>query len=199
MALPQVSEWRKLPVSLSELCIDTVLRCGQSFRWRKINDEWLVKSFSNPHKVKQSLTKHSRNCALHGRVLSLKQDPDHLHYRVTWPAAKTVTLPTPPPSMRGETGSRNSTQDGTEELLRHYLSLKLDLGTLYDQWSRADSNFKKRAPQFEGVRILSQDAWETLVCFICSSNNNIARISQMVRTVPVQPTNQESLHEHIQS
>lgn len=26
------SEWRKLPVSLSELCINTTLRCGQSFR-----------------------------------------------------------------------------------------------------------------------------------------------------------------------
>ena len=26
------SEWRSLPVSLSELCINTTLRCGQSFR-----------------------------------------------------------------------------------------------------------------------------------------------------------------------
>lgn len=26
------SDWRKLPVSLSELCINTTLRCGQSFR-----------------------------------------------------------------------------------------------------------------------------------------------------------------------
>jgi hypothetical protein len=26
------SEWRKLPISLSELCINTTLRCGQSFR-----------------------------------------------------------------------------------------------------------------------------------------------------------------------
>src|SRR4051812_36270996 len=31
MAL-RVSEWRKLPVSLTELCINTTLRCGQSFR-----------------------------------------------------------------------------------------------------------------------------------------------------------------------
>lgn len=26
------TEWRKLPISLSELCINTTLRCGQSFR-----------------------------------------------------------------------------------------------------------------------------------------------------------------------
>lgn len=28
-----MTEWRKLPVSLTELCINTTLRCGQSFRY----------------------------------------------------------------------------------------------------------------------------------------------------------------------
>lgn len=42
MAMKRIVDWRKLPVSLTELCIDTTLRCGQSFRWRKLNDEWLV-------------------------------------------------------------------------------------------------------------------------------------------------------------
>jgi N-glycosylase/DNA lyase len=37
------------------------------------------------------------------------------------------------------------------------------------------------------VRILRQDPWEALVGFICSSNNNIARISQMVRPAPLPP------------
>ncbi|KXH51789.1 8-oxoguanine DNA-glycosylase [Colletotrichum simmondsii] len=73
-----------------------------------------------------------------------------------------------------------ASEDDTEELLRHYLSLKLDLKSLYEEWSKADPNFRKRAPEFGGVRMLSQDAWEALICFICSSNNNIARISQMV-------------------
>lgn len=57
---------------------------------------------------------------------------------------------------------------------------------LYEQWSLADSNFKKRAPKFTGVRILKQDAWEALLGFICSSNNNIIRISQMVGVMPGQ-------------
>lgn len=70
--------------------------------------------------------------------------------------------------------------DDTEELLRRYFSLNLDLGALYVQWSEADPNFQRKAPEFAGVRILSQDAWEALICFICSSNNNISRISQMV-------------------
>jgi N-glycosylase/DNA lyase len=71
----------------------------------------------------------------------------------------------------------------TKELIKHYLNLEPNLTELYEQWSSADLNFKKKAPQFAGVRILRQDAWEALVGFICSSNNNIARISQMVKTM----------------
>ncbi|KAK5990485.1 N-glycosylase/DNA lyase [Cladobotryum mycophilum] len=146
-----MADWRRLPVSLAELCIDTTLRCGQSFRWRKLNDEW--------------------TCTLHGRILSLKQDSTHLHYKVIWPERSTI-----PPATSVQDKPQ---EDDTEELLRHYFSLHLDLGALYKQWSKADANFRKKAPGFTGVRILNQDAWEALICFICSSNNNISRISQM--------------------
>jgi len=71
-------------------------------------------------------------------------------------------------------------QDDTKDLIRYYLNLEPNLTELYEQWSSADLNFKKKAPKFTGVRILRQDAWEALVGFICSSNNNIIRISQMV-------------------
>ncbi|RWA12460.1 hypothetical protein EKO27_g2655 [Xylaria grammica] len=154
-----MSEWRKLPLSLTELCIDTTLRCGQSFRWQKINDEW--------------------NCVLHGRLLSLKQDESFLHYKVAWPkSSPTSRKSAVSPKEMGDVDIQQG--DDTEALIRHYFSLKHDLAALYDQWSESDTNFKKKAPKFTGIRILSQDAWETLVAFICSSNNNISRISQMV-------------------
>ena len=128
----------------------------------------------------------SRSCTLHGRIISLKQDPTHLHYKVAWPA-KTAAgeFLTPPVSLKSEdeapaSDSGTLSRDDTEDLLFHYLSLKLDLQKLYKQWSKADPNFRKKAPLFTGVRILGQDAWEALVSFICSSNNNISRISQMV-------------------
>lgn len=70
--------------------------------------------------------------------------------------------------------------DDTEDLLKNYFNLQYDLSDLYQQWADADPNFRKRAPKFTGVRMLNQDAWEALVGFICSSNNNISRISQMV-------------------
>ncbi|KYK56850.1 8-oxoguanine DNA-glycosylase [Drechmeria coniospora] len=112
---------------------------------------------------------------MRGRIISLRQDPLCLHYRTTWPdhQPKARNLP-------HLNGSASPSVDDTEDMLRRYFSLNLDLVSMYKQWSDADANFRKKAPGFTGVRILSQDAWEALVCFICSSNNNIGRISQMV-------------------
>ncbi|OXV07159.1 hypothetical protein Egran_05075 [Elaphomyces granulatus] len=168
------SEWRKLPLTLSELCINTTLRCGQSFRWQKLpeNEEW--------------------RCVLHGRVISLRQDASHLYYRAYFPThPSNSTLPTPPlstpPSRTGPTVTSsadltklNGATDHSLALITHYFNLDTNLTQLYLQWSELDSNFKKKALKFTGIRILRQDAWEALVSFICSSNNNISRISQMV-------------------
>ncbi|KAI5296394.1 8-oxoguanine glycosylase ogg1 [Ascosphaera acerosa] len=76
--------------------------------------------------------------------------------------------------------------DDTEALLRQYFALDVRLTDLYSQWAADDANFKRKAPRFAGIRILQQEAWEALVSFICSSNNNISRISQMVDRLCVQ-------------
>ncbi len=127
------------------------------FRWRKSDDNiW--------------------SCVLHGRILSLRQDLTHLYFRAIFPFTSESSSSSPnlkPVECCDE-------PDDTEALVRHYLNLAPDLTYLYQQWSTADVNFRRRAPKFAGVRILKQDAWEALIGFICSSNNNIIRISQMV-------------------
>ncbi|TGO53797.1 hypothetical protein BOTNAR_0285g00020 [Botryotinia narcissicola] len=114
------------------------------------------------------------------RISEWKKLPDstHLHYRTIFPEIK-VPL-NHQPLVKKE---KLEDEDDTESLLRHYLNLSPNLTELYEQWSLVDPNFKKRAPKFTGVRILKQDAWEALVGFICSSNNNIIRISQMVNNL----------------
>ncbi|KAJ5145714.1 8-oxoguanine DNA glycosylase N-terminal [Penicillium bovifimosum] len=141
-----LSEWQKLPISLGELCINTTLRCGQSFRWQHLpeSEEW--------------------RCVLYGNLLSLKQDSNYLYYR----------------SVSASDTSTQTSNDHFVRIIKHYFNLTPNLTELYAQWSSQDPNFKKKAAQFTGIRILRQDAWEALVSFICSSNNNIARISQMV-------------------
>ncbi|CAI6332125.1 unnamed protein product [Periconia digitata] len=163
----RASEWHKLPITLKELCINTTLRCGQSFRWRKsAEDEW--------------------SCALHGRILSFRQDASHLHYRAIFPSmTSSPSLPTPPPpNVPSATPSAAfGDDDNTPALVNHYFNLQPDLTQLYDQWAASDANFRKKAPKFTGIRILRQDPWEALIGFICSSNNNISRISGMVHNL----------------
>ena len=115
--------------------------------------------------------------ALHGRILSFRQDATHLHYRAIFPSA----LPTPPPTNAPSVATGE--EEDTLALVRHYLNLEPNLAQLYEQWASADANFKKRAPKFTGIRILRQDPWEALIGFICSSNNNISRISGMVHNL----------------
>ncbi|KAF8424692.1 8-oxoguanine DNA glycosylase [Tirmania nivea] len=151
-------KWCKMSVTSGELCISTVLRCGQSFRWKNSGDEW--------------------SCALYGRIISLKQDPTHLHYRVIYPAVSVKPITEP----GTEIGKEN---DDTESVLRDYFNLSVDLTKLYKTWSEQDPVFMKKAPKFMGVRMLRQDPWENLISFICSTNNNISRIGQMVEKLCV--------------
>lgn len=120
--------------------------------------------------------------ALHNRVLSLHQDTEYLYYR-SFPPSPLQAPPTPPASKPPSVP--DAPDDDILELIKHYFNLSPNLTKLYEQWSASDPNFAKKAPKFTGVRILKQDAWEALVGFICSSNNNIVRISQMVHKLCV--------------
>lgn len=66
-------------------------------------------------------------------------------------------------------------------IIEDYLQLnRSDIAPLYSRWSAEDPVFRQALLQHKGVRVLRQDPVETLFAFICSSNNNIARISQML-------------------
>ena len=72
-------------------------------------------------------------------------------------------------------------EDQDETFLKDYFQLEVDLEPLYAEWSKNDPVFQKISETFGGVRILRQDPVENLFAFICSSNNNIQRISGMVQ------------------
>ncbi|XP_006859228.1 PREDICTED: N-glycosylase/DNA lyase, partial [Chrysochloris asiatica] len=76
-------------------------------------------------------------------------------------------------------------QDGKPTLkelqaVRRYFQLDVSLAQLYYRWASVDPHFQEVAQKFQGVRLLQQDPIECLFSFICSSNNNIPRITGMV-------------------
>ncbi|XP_032664494.1 N-glycosylase/DNA lyase [Odontomachus brunneus] len=67
-----------------------------------------------------------------------------------------------------------------DDILSKYLRLSVPLQEHYKKWAAVDMYFQKCLNENNAVRILKQDVVETVFSFICSSNNNITRISSMV-------------------
>ena len=145
--------WKKFPIKQVEVKLSKVLRCGQTFRWKNVNEVW---SYSTKNKI-----------------ILLKQDEDYIHY--SWIVAEHI---------QAQLTINSHLEKETFEFIRDYFNLSIKLETLYEEWTAKDALFKiplKKSAfnQFTGIRILRQDPWETLISFICSSNNNVKRISKM--------------------
>lgn len=61
-----------------------------------------------------------------------------------------------------------------------FLNLEISLKEMWDEFRASDERFDQLALYLEGARVLRQDPLECLIQFICSSNNNIQRITKMV-------------------
>lgn len=154
--------------STRQLNLDVTLTCGQAFRWKKHHSEW-ISTFA-------------------GRVWCLRQDDDgNLHYRVLNDVNNGLCSPnvdnshTVPRSRKRKRADNQSVSPReSEEILKDYFQLGVDLEGLYTEWCHADPTFKATANYLPGIRVLRQEPLEALMAFICSSNNNITRISSMV-------------------
>ncbi|XGW35509.1 hypothetical protein V3C99_019048, partial [Haemonchus contortus] len=76
----------------------------------------------------------------------------------------------------------NAEEINIAQKLHDYFQLDVILDNLWDTWSSEDTIMAelRNVKELHGIRILKQDPFETLLAFICSTNNNIPRISSMV-------------------
>jgi len=85
--------------------------------------------------------------------------------------------------------ARDAHPERDEHTLLSTLSLRSidpSLVSLHSLFEQHDKRYRRIRPFLEGARVMRQDALETLLAFICSSNNNIARISQLVESLCVE-------------
>ncbi|XP_070531601.1 N-glycosylase/DNA lyase-like [Ptychodera flava] len=177
------TNWRSIPCKIAELRLDIVLACGQSFRWKEIK----------PGLWRSVLAK---------KVWTLKQNDNELFYQIhcgheletpTDDKHEVKTFSKPKKAQKQGNSDNHGTRvkkevlppgdlyfSNAESTLFDYFQLQTSLGELYKKWSSADANFRQVAADFTGIRMLRQDPTENLFAFICSSNNNISRISGMV-------------------
>lgn len=145
--------WRSFPLTSKELSLARVLRCGQTFRWKNVNDVW---RFTTKDKV-----------------ILLKQIEGKIEY-----------------SCGGVSGdklgscSSDAVLNSVLAFITDYFNLSVRLTSLYEDWVSIENKYLGSSKTtsfsfFPGIRMLRQDPWETVVSFICSSNNNVKRISKM--------------------
>ena len=63
-----------------------------------------------------------------------------------------------------------------EDICNKYFDLDRDYEKIKKDLSKIDNNMKTSINYGEGIRLLNQDLWETIISFIISANNNIPRI-----------------------
>lgn len=150
----------EVSVARKSLNLKMMLEGGQSFRWKETTPcEW-TGTFSNA-------------------VWTIKQFDDFIEYHI-----KGGCIPNKEKDVSGFSNSNsnlsNVDQANVSNILRSYLRLDAPLDKYYDDWSKKDPNFKQISSKCYGIRILNQDPVENVFSFICSSNNNIKRISSLV-------------------
>lgn len=65
-------------------------------------------------------------------------------------------------------------------VISSFLHAHVAMQPLVHAWAAADPRLSTIAAALPGMRILRQDPWECLISFVCSSNNNVPRIMQML-------------------
>ena len=70
-----------------------------------------------------------------------------------------------------------------ENICREYFDLDTNYEDIKKKLSKVDNNLKESIKYGEGIRILKQDLWETIISFIISANNNIPRIKKIIEKI----------------
>lgn len=155
-------------VSPSELRPSATLTTGQCFHWKAIENEDIS---ARTHSKASAWGSHNATewigviRLLDGNsvVLQIKETQANTMYRVLH--------------------STSEDDLDVDAILHDYFQLDESLTQLYSQWSNSCPRLKAIASCIPGVRIVNQDPWECLISFICSSNNNIPRITKMLNAL----------------
>lgn len=152
------SGFRALPLSISQLSLDAVLKCGQSFRW-------LALPLHAPGTTVplDAHSTHEYRLCLKDRVVCLRQSPDSLFYRTVVPRAD---------GEESECSIAQARRDAeTLAFIQDYFQLDLNLLTLYEDWSNRDPVFRELRSRFSGIRMLRQDPWENIVSYVSGARS----------------------------
>ncbi|MCR5146193.1 MAG: 8-oxoguanine DNA glycosylase [Clostridia bacterium] len=74
-------------------------------------------------------------------------------------------------------------KDDLKELFDFYFDMDRDYESIKKELRKIDENMRNSISYGEGIRLLNQDLWETIISFIISANNNIPRIKGIIERI----------------
>lgn len=74
-------------------------------------------------------------------------------------------------------------EENIKTICTEYFDLNTDYEKIKDNLSSIDDYLKNSIQYGQGIRILKQDLWETVISFIISANNNIPRIKTIIERI----------------
>jgi len=171
--------WIDLNVSSSELRPSATLTTGQCFNFVVVtNDDY--RNNNESHETKSAWGTHNETewlGPIQNLILSIKETETSTLYRVLYDGSTSSAIK----QEKKETKkNHDASNNSMSQFLMNYFQLDVALEPLYQKWSQKDVRLSKIAPAIQGVRIIRQDPVECLFSFICSSNNNIPRITKML-------------------
>ena len=78
---------------------------------------------------------------------------------------------------------RGVSEDNLKDIVVDYFNLDKDYGEIKNKLSKIDDYLKESIKFGNGIRILNQDIFETIISFIISANNNIPRIKKIIENL----------------
>ena len=71
-------------------------------------------------------------------------------------------------------------EENIKDVVEYYFDLDRNYEEIKEKLSKIDEHMKSSIEYGNGIRILNQDLWETIISFIISANNNIPRIKGII-------------------
>ncbi|KAK4523439.1 hypothetical protein GAYE_PCTG60G1335 [Galdieria yellowstonensis] len=150
----KASVWYPLDNSPLELALNKTLPCGQSFLWKRYWDESENQEY----------------------WLGVVDDTIVKLYQVGTLGAVYFQ----PVVSLSDASSR---VEHIKKRLFEFFNLHIGYSSLLEYFCKQDPRFEKVVQYTQGARVLSLDPLECLCGYLCSSNNNIQRISQMMQYI----------------
>ena len=140
--------------------IEDVLECGQCFHFEKINEkEYVLSAFGRVLHVKQEYSATDNNEIKKSSDICLKDKT----------CVRIILF--------------NTSMDEYTNIWKSYFDLETDYRTIKAHIVSVDERLSEAVEAKQGIRILRQEFFETLISFIISQNKQIPHIKQIVHTL----------------